>query len=81
MIEVEMVEHDIETVTTMLEGSQLRDLDNGLITTFNENDEIYSQFEVYSLKNEFTKQPVYEVKKNKKGGVDFSQNNAYLCKR
>lgn len=74
MIEVEMVEHDIETVTTMLEGSQLRDLDNGLITTFNENDEIYSQFEVYSLKNEFTKQPVYEVKKNKKGGVDFSQN-------
>ena len=74
MIEVEMVEHDIETVSTMLEGSQVRDLDNGLITTFNSKDEIYSQSEVYSLKNEYTKKPVYEIKKNKKNGVDFSQS-------
>ena len=74
MIEIEMVEHDIETVSTMLEGSQVRDLDNGLITTFNSKDEIYSQSEVYSLKNEYTKKPIYEIKKNKKSGVDFSQS-------
>ncbi len=74
MIEVEMVEHDIETISTMLEGSQVRDLDNGLITTFNSKDEIYSQSEVYSLKNEYTKKPVYEIKKNKKNGIDFSQS-------
>lgn len=73
MLEVEMVEHDIETVSTMLEGSQVRDLDNGLITTFNADNEIYSQSEVYSLKNEYTKKPVYEIKKNKSSGVDFSQ--------
>ena len=74
MIELEMVEHDIETVSTMLEGSQVRDLDNGLITTFNSNDEIYSQSEIYSLKDEYTKKPVFEIKKNKKSGVDFSQS-------
>jgi hypothetical protein len=73
MIEIEMVEHDIETVSTMLEGSQLRNMDNGLITTFNDKGEIYSQSEVYSLKDEYTKKPMYEVKKNKKNGVDFSQ--------
>ena len=73
MLEIEMVEHDIETVSTMLEGSQLRNLDNGLITTYNENDEIYSQSEVYSLKDEYTKKPVYEIKKNKKNNIDFSQ--------
>lgn len=73
MIEIEMVEHDIETVSTMLEGSQVRDLDNGLITTFNSNDEIYSQSEVYSLKDEYTKKPAYEIKKNKKDSVDFTQ--------
>ena len=66
MIEIEMVEHDIETVSTMLEGSQVRDLDNGLITTFNSKDEIYSQSEVYSLKDDYTKKPMFEVKKNKK---------------
>lgn len=73
MIELEMVEHDIETVSTMLEGSQLRNMDNGLITTFNENDEPYSQAEVYSLKDEYTNRPMYEVKKNKKNSIDFSQ--------
>ena len=74
MIEIEMVEHDIETVSTMLEGSQLRNIDNGIITTFNDNNEIYSQSEVYTLKDEYTKKPIYEVKKNKKNSVDFSQN-------
>ncbi len=74
MIELEMVEHDIETVSTMLEGSQLRNMDNGLITTFNDKDEIYSQSEVYSLKDEYTKKPMYEVRKNKKNNIDFSQN-------
>lgn len=73
MIEIEMVEHDIETVSTMLEGSQVRDLDNGLITTFNNDNEIYSQSEVYSLKDDYTKQPVFEIKKNKKNSIDFSQ--------
>jgi hypothetical protein len=73
MIEIEMVEHDIETVSTMLEGSQLRNMDNGLITTFNDSGEIYSQAEVYSLKDEYTKRPMYEVKKNKKNSIDFSQ--------
>lgn len=76
MLEIEMVEHDIETVSTMLEGSQLRNMENGLITTFNDNGDIYHQSEVYSLKDEYTKQPMYEVKKNKKNepkGIDFSQ--------
>lgn len=73
MLDIEMVDHDIDTVSTMLEGSQLRDLENGLITTFNENGEIYNQQELYSLKDEYTKNPIYEVKKNKVGSVDFSQ--------
>ena len=43
MLEVELVEHDAETISTMLEGDQLRNLDAGLITTFNSNGEIYHQ--------------------------------------
>lgn len=73
MIEIEMVDHDIETVSTMLEGSQLRDLDNGLVTTFNSDNEIYTQHEHYTLKDEYTGKPVYEVKKNKENSIDFSQ--------
>lgn len=73
LIEIEMVDHDIETISTMLEGSQLRDLDNGLVTTFNSNNEIYTQHEHYTLKDEYTGKLVYEVKKNKENSIDFSQ--------
>lgn len=43
MVEVELVEHDIETITTMLEGPQIRNLHNSTITTFNKDGEIYHQ--------------------------------------
>lgn len=72
-IDLEMVTHDADTISTMLEGSQLRDLDNGLITTFNENDEIYHQKEVYTLKDQYNGKPVYEVGKEKKNSIDFTQ--------
>ena len=43
MLEIEMVEHDADTVSIMLEGSQIRNLDNGIITTFDEDGNIYHQ--------------------------------------
>lgn len=73
LLDIEMVDKDIENIATMLEGSQLRSLDNGLVTTFNENNEIYHQSEHYSLKNEYTGEPIFEVKKNKTDSIDFSQ--------
>lgn len=73
MLEIEMVDHDDDTISTMLEGSQLRDLDKGIITTYNEDNEIYSQHEFYSLKNTYTSTPIYEVKKQKTNSIDFNQ--------
>lgn len=73
MLDIEMVDHDADTITTLLEGSQLRDLDNGVVTTFNDNNEIYSQSEHYTLKDSATGRPIYEVKKLKRESVDFSQ--------
>jgi hypothetical protein len=57
----------------MLEGSQLRDLDNGLVTTFNENNQIVNQSEHYTIKDTATGNPVFEVKKNKTDSIDYSQ--------
>lgn len=72
-LDIEMVDHDADTISTMLEGSQLRDLENGLVTTYNSKNEIYAQSEHYTLKNEYSGNPVYEVKKNKTDSIDFSQ--------
>ena len=72
-LDIEMVTHDADTISNMLEGSQLRDLDNGLVTTYNDKNEIYAQSEHYTLKDEYIGKPVYEVKKNKTDSIDFSQ--------
>lgn len=72
-LEIEMVDHDADTISNMLEGSQLRDLEGGLVTTFNENDEIYHQSQHYTLKDNYTSRPIYEVKKNMGNDIDFSQ--------
>jgi hypothetical protein len=73
MIELEMVDHDADTISYMLENSQLRDLDHGLVTTYNENNEIYNQAEHFTLKDTQTGNPTYEVKNNKQNNIDFTQ--------
>lgn len=73
MIDLELVNHDADTISYMLENNQLRDLDNGLITTFNDEGAIYHQKEVYTLKDQYSGKPVFEVAKDKKSSIDFSQ--------
>ena len=72
MFEIEMVEHDAETLSYMLEGDQVRNLDNGTFTIYNNDHEIYKQYETYSIKTRLGK-PLYDVKVNKQG-IDASQN-------
>lgn len=73
-LDIEMTTHDVDTISWMLENSQLRDLDNGLVTTFNDDNELYVQHEHYTLKDEYTGEPVYEVKEKKNDNIDFSQS-------
>ena len=54
MLEVEMTEHDIDTVSTMLEGKQIRNLERGMITTFNEDGGIYHQASYGTIENPTT---------------------------
>lgn len=51
MIEIETTDHDIETLSYMLEGDQVTDRDKAIITTYNSNKEIYHQADYYILKN------------------------------
>jgi hypothetical protein len=72
MFEIEMVEHDAETISYMLEGDQVRNLDTGLFTVYNDNHEIYKQYETYSIKTQLGK-PLYDIKINK-NNIDTTQN-------
>ena len=72
MIEVEIVEHDIETLSIMAEGEVLRNLENGRVSHFNFDGEIYKQFEFSTVKDNYTTQSVAELKVDKSGNIDTS---------
>lgn len=72
-IELEMVDNDADTLATMVSGSQLRDLNNGIITTFDDDNNIFMQHEVSTLKRTETGVPQYEIKEKRSDNIDFSQ--------
>ena len=72
-LDIEMVNHNADTISYMLENNQLRDLDNGLVTTYNDNNAIYSQSEHYTLKDSYTGEAIYEVRKNRKNNINFAE--------
>lgn len=72
MFEIEMVEHDAETLSYMMEGEQVRNLENGTFTVYNHDNEIYKQYETYTVKTQLGK-PLYDIKA-KKDVIDSSQN-------
>lgn len=71
VIEVEMVTHDMDTLSYMLEGDQINDRDNAIITTYNDKHEIYHQSDYYVLKDSLGK-PIYNVRK-KRDNIDVNQ--------
>jgi hypothetical protein len=65
MIEIEMVEHDIETLAFGIFGNQTKSLEDGIYTIYNFNEEIYRQYNLYEIKDRFTGKPLYEVREER----------------
>lgn len=74
MLEIEICENDFDTLTTIMTGNQIRSLDNGLLTTYNKDGEIFNQYEFYTLKDNYTQNDKFEVKKQRTNNIDFSAN-------
>lgn len=71
-LRIEICENDFDTLATSIDGNQIRALDNGLLTTYNTENEIYKQWEFYSLKDNYTKNVKFEVKKQRVDNIDNS---------
>jgi hypothetical protein len=61
-MEVEMVEHDIETLTYGIFGNQSKGIQDGKYTIYNFENEIYKQYNLYEVQDEFTGEPLYEIR-------------------
>ena len=72
MIEVEMVQHDIETLAFALFGNQTKSLEDGIYTIYNFSNEIYKQYNLYEIKDKYTGKPLFEVREEKTS-IDFGK--------
>lgn len=71
-LRIEICENDFDTIATSIDGNQIRSLDNGLLTTYNEDMEIFRQFEFYTLKDNYNRNAKFEVKKRRTDNIDNS---------
>lgn len=65
LIEVEMVEHDIETLAYGLFGNQSKSIQDGVYTIYDSNNNIYKQYNLYEVQDEFTSEPLYEIREER----------------
>ena len=73
VIEVDMVANTIDTLVNYVAGEQIKDVDNGLLTYYDEDRVITKQFNIYEIKESVDNVPLYEVKE-KRTNIDETQN-------
>jgi len=73
VLEVELVQNTIDTLTNYVAGEQIKDVQNGILTYFDENRVIIKQVNLYEIKDDVTNVPLFEVKE-KRNSIDQTQN-------
>ena len=72
-IEVEMVQHDVETLAFALFGNQTKSLEDGIYTIYNFNNDIYKQYDLFEIKDKFSGKPLFEVRQERTS-IDFTKS-------
>ncbi len=73
VIEVEMVENTIDTLSNFVAGELVKDVDNGVLTYYDKNRVITKQFNIYEIKDDVNNVPLYEIKE-RRTNIDETQN-------
>lgn len=73
VIEIDMVQNTIDTLTDFVAGEQIKDVDNGILTYYDEDRVITKQFNIYEIKDDVNDVSLYEVKE-KRTNIDETQN-------
>jgi hypothetical protein len=72
-LDVEIAEHDFSTLAIALFGNQTKSMDDGIYTMYDNNNNIYRQYNLYEIRDQFNKL-LYEVRQDRNDNIDFSKN-------
>jgi hypothetical protein len=71
--EIEIVDQDISTLAIALYGNQTKSIDDGIYTIYDNQNNIYKQYNLYEIKDQFN-QLLYEVRQDRGTNIDFSKS-------
>jgi hypothetical protein len=71
-IEIEMVEHDSSTLAHALYGNQSKSIEKGIYTIYDNNNNIYKQFNLFEIKDDFN-ETLFEVREER-SSIDETLN-------
>lgn len=72
-LDIEIVEHDIQTLSYAIYGNQTKSIEDGIYTIYDDENNIYRQYNLYEIKDEFNNL-LYEVREDRDNNIDFSKN-------
>ena len=72
-IEIDMVENDIDTIVNIIGGEQVKDVNNGILTHYDDDRNIIKQFNLFEIKDDVGDTSLFEVKE-KRQTIDESQD-------
>jgi len=74
VLDIEMVDHDFDTLAIALYGDQTKSIDDGIYTLYDLSGQqnIYQQYDLFEVRDQFNDQ-LYEVKQNRGNNIDFSK--------
>lgn len=71
-LEVNIIENDMDTLSYGIYGETVRNLDNGRVSIYNRDDEIFKQFEFSTVKDNYTNRSIAELKQDVSDNIDTS---------
>ena len=72
-VDVELAEHDIDTLAIALYGNQTKSMEDGIYTMYDSSLNIYKQYNLFEIRDEFN-DLLYEVRQDRDDNIDFSKN-------
>tara|TARA_R110000803_G_scaffold161972_2_gene225575 strand:+ start:3734 stop:4639 length:906 start_codon:yes stop_codon:yes gene_type:complete len=72
-LDIEMAEHDIDTLAIALYGNQTKSMEDGIYTIYDPSDNIYKQYNLFEIRDEFNNL-LFEVRQDRGDNIDFSKN-------
>lgn len=72
-LDIQMAEHDIDTLAIALYGNQTKSIDDGIYTLYDSANNIYKQYNLFEVRDNFN-ELLYEVRQDRGTNIDFSKN-------